>query len=406
MADTAAPAPRAEKGVPGSVVAALTWLVALGLFASDLYLASLPGIGRNLDAPLWVTQLTLTGFLMLLGLGQFVAGPVTDAVGRRGPLLGGLVLFTGGSVLGWAAPDIGVLILARLLQGIGSAIGVVVSNSMVRDFTQGPEATRLYALLMSIAGFAPVVAPFFGGVIDQQWGWRAVFAVLALMGALAFVISFRFLPESLPRESRTAFHPASVIRSYLALFRHARFVRPLLSLLALFVVLFGYVGGAPYAYQEHYGLSPTAFGAVIGATGVAAALGPAIAHRLSRYLDGRTQAMLGTAVCVGGVACAAGAVHTRLPLAVVACLLAVSLIGLGIGDAPLFSSAMSSVDGSVGAASAVIGGGQYLLAAGVTAVTGPLASASPTAWLGVLVIAALVALACATRIGADDVPVS
>lgn len=114
-------------------VVALASVVALGPFAIDTYLASLPSIGAEFDAPAWATQLTLTGYLIVLGLGQLVAGPLTDAVGRRRPILLGIAVFVVASILASVAASMAILVVARLLQGAGAAVAFVAANSAVRD---------------------------------------------------------------------------------------------------------------------------------------------------------------------------------------------------------------------------------------------------------------------------------
>lgn len=131
----------------------------------------------------------------MLGIGQLVAGPVSDAVGRRGPLLAGCVIFVAGSVLAALSPGIGTLIAARLLQGAGGSLVVVVANSSVRDLSSGEGTTKLYALMMGVVGIAPILAPTFGGYLDVAFGWRSVFWLLTGLGAVLIVGVWRCSPR-------------------------------------------------------------------------------------------------------------------------------------------------------------------------------------------------------------------
>lgn len=379
--------------VPRSFTLTTAAIVALLPFAADMYLSSLPAIGADFSAPVWATQLTLTGFLLVLGLGQLVAGPITDAIGRRGPLLVGLGLFVAGSVLAAVAPSIGVLVAGRIVQGIGGALAVVVANSSVRDRVVGLAATRLYAVLMTVAGLAPVVAPAAGGLIEQHLGWRSVFVVLGLLGALVAASAAVFQSESLPAEHRTPFTPAPVLRAYRDLVRTRDFVRPLAAISALFMMLFAYIGGASYVYQARYGLDPAAFGLVFGGTGIAFLLGAVAAHRMAASSDLRRQSLAGGFIALAGALLAAIGTGTSVGLPVVIAGMAVGLFGLGIAEPALMSWCMSSVRSNTGSAAALIGASQYGLGAVATVVAGIAAAGGPAVWAALVAAFALVSVA-------------
>ena len=375
--------------VPRSFILTTAAVVGLLPFAADMYLSSLPAIGAEFDAPVWVTQLTLTGFLLVLGLGQLVTGPITDALGRRRPLLFGLGLFTLGSLLAALAPSMAVLVAGRLLQGVAGALAVVIANSSVRDSAAGTAATRLYAVLMTVAGLAPVIAPTAGGLLEQVVGWRSVFIALTVLGALVMASAATFLPESLPQARRTPFAPRGLASLYGGLLRTRAFAVPLAALSALFMMLFAYIGGASYVYQDHYGLDPAAFGLLFGATGLAFLLGAVIAHRLAGSLPAVRQALVGSLVALGGGAAAVLATAAGAPMLFVVLGMAVGLLGLGIAEPPLMSRCMSAVESSTGAAAALIGASQYALGAAATVVAGVLAARSPVLWAGLIALFAL-----------------
>ena len=121
-----------------------------------MYLPSLPEMALEYSASVASIQLTLTVFLLAMGLGQLLFGPVVDAWGRRRPLIAGLVLFSVSALVAGAAPTLDWLLLARFVQGLGSALTLVVIMSMVRDVTQGVQAAKLFGLLMTIEGVAPI----------------------------------------------------------------------------------------------------------------------------------------------------------------------------------------------------------------------------------------------------------
>jgi DHA1 family bicyclomycin/chloramphenicol resistance-like MFS transporter len=373
---------------PRSFAPALATVLALGPFAIDMYLASLPEIGETFSAPPWAVQLTLTGYLLLLGLGQIVAGPISDAFGRRRPLFIGLVTFIAGCLLAALAPNMIVLVLARMLQGVGGAIAFVVANSSVRDRTRGDAATRVFALLMTVTAVAPILAPVLGGFLGQALGWRSVFVALAVLGVVALVVARSYLPESLEPAQRAPLRFTPVLRAYGHHLRNPRFVCALTALGTAFVFLFSYLGGASYVYQGHFDLDQAAFGLVFGATGVSVLLGAVTAHRLTGRLSTARLAILGTVVTAAGAAVALLGALDPPSLPVVAVGIGLGLAGLGCFEPALMALCMSAVETDIGAASALIGALQYLLGAATTALVALVATSGPLPWTTALLVVA------------------
>lgn len=139
-----------QQRVPMKLAIGLGAIGALGPSAVDMYLSSLPEIARDYDAGFASVQLTLTFFLLAIGAGQLLFGPFVDAYGRRRPLLIGLVVFILCSLGSAWAPTLSVLLGFRFVQGLGSALTLVVIMSTVRDVSRGATATKLFALLMTI----------------------------------------------------------------------------------------------------------------------------------------------------------------------------------------------------------------------------------------------------------------
>ena len=143
-------------------------------------------------------QLTLTGTLIGLALGQLVLGPLSDALGRRRPLLAGTALHVVASLLVLVAPNIAVLGALRVLQGVGTAAGAVIALAIVRDLYDGRAAATMLSRLFLVLGAAPVLAPTIGGELLRFTSWRGIFALLAVYGVLMLVVGWFFLPETLP----------------------------------------------------------------------------------------------------------------------------------------------------------------------------------------------------------------
>ena len=175
-------------------------LTAFGPLSIDMYLPSLPAIGRDLAASESVIQLTLTACLVGLALGQILAGPLSDRFGRRRPLLVGVAAYVLAALLCATAPAAPVLVGFRLVQGLAGAAGIVIARAIVRDLYVGSAAARYFSRLVLIMGLAPILAPVIGAQVLRFTSWHGIFLTLALVAALLW-LQVRFW-----RLARRAYH--------------------------------------------------------------------------------------------------------------------------------------------------------------------------------------------------------
>lgn len=175
-------------------------LSAFSPLAMDLYLPGLPELQQDLHTSTSLAQLTITASLLGLALGQVIIGPLSDRIGRRTPLLWGTVLFGLSSATIVFAPNIWVLIILRLIQGLAGSTGIVLSLAVITDLFTGKTLTKQIAINQTINGVFPVLAPVFGGVIIAIADWQMTFWVLAVLGLILFVSVLLALPETLPAE--------------------------------------------------------------------------------------------------------------------------------------------------------------------------------------------------------------
>ncbi|WP_312934075.1 multidrug effflux MFS transporter [Pseudomonas sp.] len=389
--------------VPFKLALGLGLIGALGPSAVDMYLSSLPHIANHYQASFTRVQLTLTFFLLAMGAGQLIFGPIVDAYGRRKPLMAGLLLFILCSFGAAMAPSLDALIVLRFFQGLGSALTLVVIMSMVRDVSQGVAATKLFALLMTIEGVAPILAPALGGVIDAHFGWRAVMLALGGMGLLVLLNSLVNLPETLPAEQREPLRLGRALRTYRTILADPRFLRPTLAVAAVFFFLFAYIGGATLVYQQHYGLSAQAFGLLFGATGVSVMVGALLASRLVSRLGLSTLSRLGVlCMAVGGLITLASA-SAGLGLPGVAGGMAFALFGLGIAESTLMSLVMSSQAKSLGSTAALLGAIQLSVSSSASPLAALALQYGPVAWTAMLAVSALV-VCLLTALSLRDLP--
>ncbi|KDN21265.1 multidrug effflux MFS transporter [Amycolatopsis rifamycinica] len=378
-------------------VLVLGGLTAFGPLSIDMYLPALPRMAADLHAADSTVQLTLSAFIVGLALGQLVLGPLSDALGRRGPLLAGLALYVVGSVLCAVSPDVWLLVAARFVQSLGAAAGIVIARATVRDLFSGTAMTKFFSTLMLVSGLAPILAPLIGGQLLTWTSWRGVFVVLTAFGALLLAVVVFFLPE--PSATRSPLRLGPVLRTYGRLALDRSFAGYALASGLLFASLFAYISGSSFALQGVYGLSPQAYSVVFGANGVGIVLAGQLNGRLVGRVPERALLRSGLLLGVTGGALVLASVVFRAPLALllVSLFLLVSSIGLVMPNAS--SLALAAHARSAGAASALLGVLQFVVGALATPLVGlggpgtAVPMAATMAGFAVLALVAYLALA-------------
>jgi len=262
-------------------------MVAIGPLSIDMYLPGLPEITHSLDASAAAVQLTLTTVVVGLALGQLVAGPLSDRIGRRRPLVIGLVAYAGMSLLCALAPTVGVLAGLRFLQGLAGGAGIVIGRAVVRDLYAGAAAARLFSSLMLVTGLAPILAPVIGAQVLKVTAWEGIFVVLAGLALAIVTLAAVALPETLPPAKRDRGGLANTFRTLRKLLAQRSFIGYALTAALAFGALFAYISGSSFVLQEIYGLSPQAFSLAFGANGLGLVIGSQVNARLvGRYGPG------------------------------------------------------------------------------------------------------------------------
>jgi DHA1 family bicyclomycin/chloramphenicol resistance-like MFS transporter len=335
-----------------------------------MYLPALPRLGADFGAPASAAQLTVSACLVGLGLGQLVAGPVSDALGRRRPLLCGVVLYAVASCAAAAAPSLGLLIAMRFLQGLAGAAGLAISRAVVRDLFDGRELARIFSLLLLVTGVAPIAAPVLGAQILRFGTWRWVFLVLGAVVVLLAIGVALWLPESLPPSMRRTGGPREAARVFRALAASRPFMGYALTLSFTFTMLFAYISGSPFVLQTQFGLSAQAFSFVFAANAVAIMAGTQVSARLARRVSPRRLLVAGCCLSCGGAALLLVAAVGHLGLAAFLPPLAVVVGSLGVVMPNATALALQPHPREAGTASAQLGALQFAVGAVVAPLTG------------------------------------
>ncbi|MER2134712.1 MAG: multidrug effflux MFS transporter [Arthrobacter sp.] len=361
--------PKTQGAAPlgSGLLLVLAFLAATGPFTVDLYLPSFPGIAADLAVTPSEVQLTLTSFLVGMAAGQLGFGPLSDRYGRTRPLLLGSGAFVLASIACAAAPNLGVLIAARFVQGLCAAAGPVIARAVAADLTSGPAAARTFSLLMTIGGVAPVIAPVIGGLLTGLGGWRSVLWTLAGIAALMFTCAAGAVRETLPARARSAGPPFAGLGVVL---RRGRFLGYALLFASSFGVLMSYISASPFVYQSIMGLGPESYGLLFGLNAAGMVGAGLISARLSRRVPPRRTVLRAVAVMLGFAVVLLVLVLTAVPPLLLAVPLFCMVSSLGFIMGNTTALALAEAGGATGSGSAVLGGAQFLMGAAVSPLTG------------------------------------
>lgn len=383
------PAPKLAH-IGGTFILLLGALTAVGPFTIDMYLAAFPQITSDLHTGPAAVQLTITATLIGLALGQLLLGSISDAIGRRKPMLTGLALYIAASVGIVFVTSVELLTALRFLQGLGAAAGMVLSMAIVRDRFEGIQVGKAIARLMLVVGVSPCVAPLVGAQFLRLGSWRDMFIALAVLASVLLVAAVFMLKESLPAQLRRSGGVVAATRSYVELLRDPLFLG--LALLGGFTMasLFTYISSASFVFQDGFGLSATQFAIIFAAGGITFTIGT----QLNGALLGRVapERILGGAVLGALVITGAMVVTSVVGLGVwpVIVLLVANMLAVGMLLPAISSIALDRNAHRAGSAAALIGATQFGIGAATAPITGLFAEGSAVAMASVMLGATVV----------------
>ncbi|MCC2931552.1 Bcr/CflA family efflux MFS transporter [Bacillus sp. LBG-1-113] len=335
----------------------LGMLAILGPLNIDMYLPSFPDIADDLLASASLVQLSLTACLIGLTIGQVIVGPVSDAQGRRKPLLICIFLFALSSLFCALSPNITTLVAARFLQGITASAGLVLSRAIVRDVFTGRELSKFFSLLMVITAVAPMIAPMTGGalLLLPFATWHTIFHFLTIIGFVLVLIIALKLKETLPPEKRIPSSIGTSVRTMGSLLKDRSFMGYALTVGFIHGGSFAYVSGTPFVYQDIYGVSPQVFSILFGINGLAIITGSFMIGRFGGIIHEKS--LLRMAVITAMIATAVLLTMTMIhgPLAALVISIFVYMITIGMVLTSTFTLAMEKQGHRAGSASALLG---------------------------------------------------
>ena len=305
----------------------LAGLSMLGPFSIDTPFPAFRAMAEDFDVTSADMQLVVSAYLVAFGVMSPFHGPLSDALGRRPVIVGGVLLYAAASVGCALSPNLETLLVFRVLQGLSAGGGVIVSRTIIRDVFEGPEAQRLMSRVMLIFGIAPAIAPVIGGLLLQLGAWPIAFWFMAGVALLLVAVVVVALPETHPPERRIPLRVGSLVRSLANVGRSAAFHRVAWAAASSFAGQFIYVSGASIIVVDLLGLGELDFWILFAPLVGAVILGSQISSWAAGRISGDTLVTGALMFCVVAalvnVAIAAGG--AGLPWVV----LGPALLGLG-----------------------------------------------------------------------------
>lgn len=341
----------------------LGMLAAFGPLTMDMYLPGFLQIADDFQTNASSVQLSLTAALLGIACGQIIVGPLSDAKGRKNPLLFALIFYIAASIFCVISPNIWIFIIVRFFQGLAASAGVVISRAMVRDLYSGPELTKFFALLMLINGLAPILAPVFGGFVLKYTDWYMIFVVLAFIGLIMLGTVKWVLPETLPEDHRMAPSLKQTFVTFYELLKDKNFIGFALVQGLLMAGMFAYISGTPFIFQGIYGVSPQTYSFLFALNGLGLYIFTQVTGRLAGKIAEMKLLFAGLAISFAGSSLLLLMILIKAPLLFIVIPLFFAISSLGMTNTASFSLAMQKQGHRAGSASALLGLLPFLLGA-------------------------------------------
>lgn len=309
--------------------------------ALSIHVQSVPAIARDLGASYASAQLTVSLFLLTFATAQLFVGPLSDKIGRRPVILGGIVLMGAATLGATFAPSIEILVAARIAQAFGACATLVVPRAVVQDIYSGSEAARAMALVAMLQSIAPLTAPIIGGAIDALLGWRAIFGFLAVVASGLGLWSLVALKETRPLERGGGSATwGDIFARYMRLLSSRLYIGYTLAFAAGTSGFFGFLAMGPSLVIDHMGLAPILFSVLLTLVTVQFPAGNFVASRMAvrKGID---------KTLVWGAALGVAAAAALLALSPIVALWAIMgpLVLYGFSNGILFPNAMAGAVG-------------------------------------------------------------
>lgn len=337
-------------------IAILSALMACTSLSTDIYLPAMPTMGRDLHGD---AELTLTGFLVGFAFAQLFWGAISDKIGRKIPLLIGMVIFIVGSVGCAISTSMYELLAWRVFQAFGACVGPMLSRAMIRDLYGRTEAAKMLSTLAIVMAIAPIAGPMIGGHLLLWYSWHSIFLLLAIIAVIMF-IGVLVLPETHPEEKRSTRSMVATYQNYWILLQNKGFMKYTLCVTCFYISIYAFLTSSPYVYIDVFQVPTEYYGYLFGINIIGVMILSAINRRIvsAIRLDKLLRyASLFSAISVVIVMILMMAGYTSLLLIVIGCFLFFSMNG--VIAAVTNALALERAGKMAGSGAALLGAMQY-----------------------------------------------
>ena len=368
---------------PGTLILLLGILTMFAPFATDTYLAGFPEIAESLHCSADDVQLSLSTFFFGLAIGQLFYGPISDRIGRKIPLLAGILLYILTSIGAPLSPNIEIFVGLRFLQGVGGCAGMIISRAIIRDLFDENQSARALSLLMVLQALGPILAPILGGYILLVTSWHGIFVFLVAVGVLTLSASIFIIPETLSIAERQQSRLRDELRVFNSFLSNRRFIIPTLAGAVGASSMFAFISGSPYVIMELYGINPQQYGWLFGLNACGFIVSSILNRTLLKYFP-PAKILIGAIVfgCMtSGIALTmVGTEHLALLLIPLFC----SLSMVPVVAANSVAVAMEVAGNHAGSGSSLIGVLQFGIAAFISALVSTLHNGTSYPMVGII----------------------
>lgn len=367
----------------------------LGPFTFDMYLPSFPKMMKFFGTSASTIQVSLTACLLGLALGQLTMGALSDVYGRRKPLIIAMIIYCLSSLGCAFAPNIGIFIALRFVQGFAVSAGTI-SSAIARDSYHGTELTKFFSLISVMSSVAPLLAPLAGSAVISFTKWECVFLFLGLLGFILSITTTWRLKESLPAEKRIRPNFGEMFGNFKTLLGNRIYMGYVLAQGFMLGGVFAYVAGTPFVYQKIYGVSPQVFAMLFGLNGVVLITASQLVRKLVARLDEHRILHFGLGLSLVATITAMVVVLTHGPLFALVIPLVLYVASMGTIGPVSFTLAMESQGHIAGSASALLGVIPFLLGCVSSPLVGIAGEYSAVPLGIILLTASLLSIGCYT----------
>ncbi|HEU4756361.1 MAG TPA: multidrug effflux MFS transporter, partial [Agromyces sp.] len=321
-------------GLSRGLLVVLCAVMMLNPIVANMYLPALGIMASDLGTTIAGIQVALTAFLLGVAVGQLVVGALSDAIGRRRLLVVGFAILTAAGVLVAAAPTFEVLVVGRVLQGLGASAGVVLARAIIADLGVGSQVPRAYSLLMGSLAVGPLVSSFLGTLLLQVGGWRLILVGIAVVSAIFLLLAAWRVPESLAPERRAPLRFGRMAGSYGRLLRDPAYLGNALAMAFALGGIMAHVSASSFVAQDVFGADVWGFWMMFTVYALAVLVGGWINAPLSARFGPGRMIVIDQAIAIASAAAltalsATGrlTVGAYLPLIALGCAAASGIMG-------------------------------------------------------------------------------